>query len=81
MCIPSCAFRRVHSIVCISSCNRRRREEVKEDGGGWIQERIVFSVVFAVAVGVNWGASTGSVSSGSPSTGNASTRLYRSDCM
>ena len=74
--IPSCAFHRVHSIVCIPSCNRRRKEEVKEDGG-WVHWRIVFTFV----VGINRDATTESVLSESPSTGSASTRLYRSHCM
>ena len=52
--IPSCAFNCVHSIVCIPpSCNRRRKEEVKEDGG-WVHWRIVFTFVFALPL-----ASTG----------------------
>ena len=76
MCIPSCAFHCMHSIVCIPSCNRRRKEEVKEDGG-WVHWRIVFTFV----VGINRDATTESVLSESPSTGSASTRLYRSHCM
>ena len=83
--IPLYAFQCVHSIVCIPSCvthymhsivDRRRRGEVKEDGGaGTLAHRIY------IAVSINRGASTRSVSTGSASTMSASTRLYRSDCM
>ena len=53
VCIPSCAFHCMHSTVYILLCDRRRREEVKEDGG-WVQGRIVFIFAFAVEVGINW---------------------------
>ena len=76
MCIPSCAFHRVHFIVCIPSYNRRRKEEVKEDGG-WEHWRIVFKFVG----GINRDASTEGILSESPSTGSASPKLYRSHCM
>ena len=35
MSLPSSAFHRVHFIMCIPSCDRRRKEEVNEDGGGY----------------------------------------------
>lgn len=76
---PLCAFYLVHPIVCIpfyafhrAIDGGRRRDEVKEGGEAG---------TFAFAVGINRVASAGSVSSESSSTGSASTRLYRSDCL
>lgn len=64
----------------IPLCNRRRKEEVKEDGGvGTLAHRIHKCI--CVAVGVNRDVSTESALDESPSTGSASTRLYRLYCM
>lgn len=56
VCILLFAFRCVHFVLSrmyIPSCNRRRKEEVKEDGG-WVHWRIVFKFAFALPL-----ASTG----------------------
>lgn len=58
---PSRAFHRVHSIVYSPSCNKRRREEVNGGRGGGTVAHCIH-IAFAVEVGINWSASTGSVS-------------------
>ena len=55
----------MHSIVCIASCDRRRKEEVNEDGGGSMGASC--SHLYCIAVGINGDASTQSALGKSPS--------------